>query len=88
MQNRSLNSMFLKPTNEKEIRDVVANLKNTNSLGCDNFSNKIIKDSKDAISNILSHIINQAMVKGVFPDYLKTAKIIPIFKSENAKLDK
>ena len=34
----------------------------------------------------MSHIVNTALTEGVFPGLLKTAEIVPVFKSESPKL--
>ena len=73
------------PTTDYEIADVILNLKQTNSLGYDDIPMHIIKSSNSELSYILSHIINCSMVEGIFPDSLKIAKIIPIYKSGDSK---
>ena len=47
------------------------------------FSNEIIKAIKNDISKPLTLIINQMLESGIFPDSLKIAKIIPLYKKEN-----
>ena len=46
------NSMFLSPTTDYEISDIIANLKQTNSLGYDGIPLHIIKASKSELSRI------------------------------------
>ena len=46
----------------------------------------IIKKSFDLLANPLVNIINLSLSTGIFPDKLKTAKIIPIFKTGNKQL--
>ena len=43
----------------------------------------VIKNSFNLISNPLLHVINFSLTKGVFPDKLKIAKLIPIFKTDD-----
>ena len=45
-----------------------------------------IKDSIDLIAAPLTHICNLSFSQGVFPDKLKTAKILPIFKCDDSSL--
>ena len=73
-------SMYLRPTSVKEILRTVKSLKNSNSLGHDNFPTKFIKLSATLIAPVLEKIFNLSMKSGVFPDALKVAKVIPIFK--------
>ena len=41
----------------------------------------LVKNSSDIISKPLMYLINLSLEKGIFPNNLKTAKIIPIFKA-------
>ncbi|KAI0238235.1 hypothetical protein LSAT2_011138, partial [Lamellibrachia satsuma] len=47
---------------------------------------KLLKFMKDALVEPLSLIINQTFVIGTFPDNLKIAKVIPIFKNDKETL--
>ena len=47
------------------------------------FSNKIIKAIKNEISKPSTLIINQLLESRIFPDGLKIAKIIPLYKKGN-----
>ena len=47
---------------------------------------KLIKLCKAELAPILAHINNQSLLDGIFPDSLKIAKVIPIFKSGNSDL--
>ena len=60
------NSIFLNPTAEEEIGDIITNLKNSKSTGQDNIPTKIIKHCKLELSSILSHIFNQSLIDGIF----------------------
>ena len=79
-------SMFLAPTVTEEILDIISNLKNSSSSGVDNIPVKLIKLCKAELAPILAHINNQSLLDGIFPDSLKIAKVIPIFKSGNSDL--
>ena len=56
-------------------------LKQSNSRGLDNIDAKILKKSAHIIADSLTFIYNQCIAKNYFPEALKKAKIIPIFKS-------
>ena len=79
------NSMFLEPTTEEEIIDIITNLKNSSSTGQDNIPIKLIKLCKTELAPILSHINNQSLSDGIFPDPLKIAKVVPIYKNGDIK---
>ena len=46
----------------------------------------LIKRSFELISEPLKHLINMSLETGIFPDQLKVAKIIPIFKTDEADI--
>ena len=73
-------SMFLFNTTEAEIIKIIKSLKNTNSTGFDNFSTKFIKLSAPILAPALVKLFNLSIQTGVYPDLLKVAKVIPIFK--------
>ena len=58
-------------------------MKPKNSSGNDNISLKLLKHCANYLISPLTAIINQSLVNGIFPDDLKIAKIIPIFKKDN-----
>jgi hypothetical protein len=68
---------------EADIVKIIKTLKNKNSCGPDLLSNRMLKAKKFAFARILKPLINESIVKGVFPDCLKTATVIPIFKKGN-----
>ena len=43
----------------------------------------VIENSFHLISTSLMNIINLSLLKGIFPDKLKIAKVIPIYKAED-----
>ena len=77
--------MYLVPATEQDILDI-QNLENKSSSGDDYISNLIIKTASTIIAPYLTYLINKSMNQGVFPDKLKKAKVIPLFK-EGSKTD-
>ena len=73
----------LKPTSTAELEEICLNFKSQKAPGYDNLSMHVIKCSFSLISEPLKDIINLSFAKGVFPDKLKIAKIIPIYKAED-----
>ena len=78
-------SMYLSPTNEYEISDIISKLKNTSSKGFDDIPVNLIKNSNSALCTILAYLNNQSLLDGTFPDLLKIAKVVPIHKSDDVK---
>ena len=79
-------SMYLLPTTAEEISDIISNLKNSASAGYDNFQTKLIKFCSNELASIMAHVNNQSLIEGVFPDHLKIARVVPIFKGGDIKL--
>ncbi len=75
------NSMYLTPVDESEIIETAKKLKAKISLGHDQISTKLLKDTIDIIVNPLTHIFNLSITSGVVPTKMKIAKVIPIFKN-------
>ena len=64
----------------QEIKKIVSSLKNTNSSGYDEVTNRLLKLSLPYIVSPLTHICNSALSSGVFPNRLKYATVMPIHK--------
>ena len=79
-------SMFLTKTDEKEIKEIINKLDDKSSSGYDSISNKIVKAVSASVTPYLVSLINLSIRKGVFPDELKKAKVLPLFK-EGSKLE-
>ena len=69
---------YLKPTNESELGKEIGKLKKKSVL--DIFNLNIIKSVKDQLIPGLVIVFSKSTPEGIFPDILKIAKIIPIFK--------
>lgn len=78
---QNTNSMFIKSVHESEILAIVNKLKNKRSTDHTNLDMSLIKEIINSIVTPLTHICNQSFKTGIFPNKMKTAKIIPIFKS-------
>lgn len=79
----SINSMFLGPSSSLGIYKIIKNLKNTNSVGFDGISTKVIKSVNEEICSHLSYLINLSIITGEYPNDLKKTIIKPLFKKEN-----
>ena len=80
LPNVTVKSIFIKPTNKNEILNIINSLKNKNG-GVDKINSKTLKILSYHISNVLSSIFNKCIEKGIWPDALKAAEVVPIFKS-------
>ena len=73
------NSFFFQPVSPREIFHTINSLKNKSS-SIDEFSTKILKSISHIINHPLSDIINSSFSSQCFPNSLKLARVIPIFK--------
>ena len=78
---------FRSISNSDTVR-MIKNVKLSNSKGHDGISSDLLKLLGNAISKSITLIINQSLRTGIFPDKLKIAKVIPIFKKDSKKLIK
>lgn len=76
-------SMVLLDTDRAEIEAIISNLKSNCSAGRDNISGTILKKYRDLLTDPIVHICNLALSTGTFPDALKLAEVLPIYKSGN-----
>lgn len=74
------NSLFLYPTDNKEVYSIIMNLKNKKSVGYDEIPVTLLKYVAAEISMPLVYIINLSLSNGIFPEQLKIAQIKPIYK--------
>ncbi len=79
-------SIFLKPTSYKEIFTIISKMKAKTSTGYDGISNKLLKSTVSEISLPLTIIFNKSLKEGLYPDSMKTAKVIPLYKSKDSTL--
>ena len=78
----NLNSLALRQTTEKEIRTLISQLPNKSSSGHHQISNKLLKGIGDAISYPLMFVFNKSITQGIFPDIMKLADVIPLYKGK------
>ena len=75
-----VNSIFLPDVTIEEINEIITSLKN-GAAGWDEFTPQIIKEIRSLISFPLVHICNLSLQQGIFPDELKIANVLPLFKA-------
>lgn len=78
--NWSTRSMMLFETDETEIMNLIRSLSDHKAQGVDKISNKYLKACSEEIAWYVSVCINKSMSTGTYPDYLKIARVVPIFK--------
>ena len=79
-------TIFLSPTTPADIESLIIYIKPNKAIGPNSIPTKILKEFKTELSEPLSDMINVSFNKGIFPDFLKVANVIPIHK-KGEKLD-
>ena len=73
--------MFVEGTDEIEIIDIVNKCKAKTSLDNHGFDMALVKNIIEYVAKPLTYICNQSLKTGIFPDKMKIAKVIPIYKT-------
>jgi Reverse transcriptase (RNA-dependent DNA polymerase) len=81
--NKAPNSIFLAPVTTNEILSHIHSLKSVSASGIDGINVNSIKIAGQFICAPLEHIFNICFESGKFPEKMKSALIVPIFKSND-----
>ena len=65
-----------------EIESIMRAMPNKTSYRHDSISNVILKAICEAVSLPLCQIVNQSILEGRFPDAMKIAEVIPLYKNK------
>ena len=79
-------NLFMKPILADEIVKIISKFNQNKSPGHDGIGNFIVKNVAHIISGPLADIFNLSLSTGNVPEQLKVAKVIPIYKKENAEI--
>ena len=74
----------MQPTTQYEVEKLIKDLPNKESHGHDMISNTLLKNLGNSISLLLTIIFNQSIAEGTFPDQMKIAEIIPLYKGKGS----
>jgi hypothetical protein len=73
-------------TSPDDILKIISEFLPKTSCGHDNLSMKVLKRISYCLAYPISVIVNQSFHSGIFPDLMKCAKVIPLFKKEDASI--
>ena len=73
--------MFLEPTCTKKVINTINAFQSKDSYEYDGISMKIVEIISKFIAKQFSHVCNRLFESGLFPEKIKLAKTVPIFKS-------
>ena len=76
-------SFSFQPIDNTVTLQLFSKLTATHSCAHDNISSTVLKYISKEISECITLIVYQSIVTGIYPDKLKVAKVVPIFKKED-----
>lgn len=78
-------SFFVRPASVAEVSNIIKSL--PNKAGALNVVPVLIyKNLSTLVVPIICDIFNSSVAEGIFPDILKEARVVPVFKSKNKKI--
>ena len=86
LKNPNKHTIFLNETDPGEVATLIHKLDTTKSGDIYGINARLIKDAGPSMATNLSIIFNLSLQSGIFPQLLKTAKVIPIYKAESKML--
>ncbi len=86
IHNNNVPDIELYPIQANQIVDIVKTMEAKSSLDSNGLSNSLLKKIIHEIGTPLAHIFSCSITTGKFPLKLKTARVIPIFKSGDPNL--
>jgi hypothetical protein len=86
LKDKNKASIFMTPTDEHEIKNILKKLKQNTGPGLDSLPPAAVKAAANFITPTLVLLINFSFSDGIFPSALKQAKVTPIFKDQDQKL--
>ena len=80
LKNQTIHKFMFKPISEETTINIINRMHPKSSSGKDGISTILLKTIKHEICKPVTTILKQSLSTGIFPDKLKVAKIIPLFK--------
>lgn len=77
-------SFFLSPTSTQEIKETLTSMRKKDAAGSDGLSLRLLGELPDAAVDVLTGTINTSFSSGAFPDCLKNATVILLYKGGDA----
>ena len=77
-----VNSLFLKPISVYELTKLCKSLDPSKACGSDDISPRVVKKTIFYFVDPLCNISNKSISTGIFPDSLKVAKVVPLYKKK------
>ena len=75
----------LEPVSPEEVTQCINDLKNKSTFDLYGFSTKLLRNFSQPLIIKLTDLVNESFISGIFPDSLKIAKVLPIYKGKGDK---
>ena len=82
LNNSNSYSMYIEPVEKEEVVRIISKLRNA-SPGYDAIRSDVIKETYKYYLTPLVHVLNLSLTQGFFPDCMKVANVVPIYKSKD-----
>ena len=79
-------NLFLSPVLEEDVITIVNACKSKTSCDHNNIDMVLVKQVINYIAKPLAHVCSKSFECGVFPDNMKVAKVVPLFKAGDRSL--
>ena len=79
--NQTCNSFYLSPCTPQEVLNVIKKLKTNKAKRTSDIETRFVEYANPVILVFLSKLINPCISDGIYPDSLRVAEVIPIFKN-------
>ena len=76
---------MLSAIDKKDIATTIKGFKSKSSTDCDDFSMSVLQSITNEICMPLTYFCNLSLSSGSFPNHMKVAKVVPLFKSGDNK---
>lgn len=86
LTNRPTSTFTFKQIDEETTDRIISQeLSNKSSSGFDDLSTKLVRQLKDVLVSPMTIIINQSLKSGTFPELMKIARVIPLYKKGDSE---
>ena len=79
-------SLFMRPITLVEVDKLIGQLPNKHSSGYDDINNIMLKELRLLITEPLTELFNRSLREGIFPEAMKQADTVPLYKSKERNL--
>jgi hypothetical protein len=84
INNDMMSSLYLQLVEYNELKCIITSLKNSSS-GYDGIHAKIVKQTFNLFLEPLKYVCNMSLSQGFFPNEMKVAKVVPLYKNGDVK---